>query len=262
MKLTVLFNLLIALVFILGCACKEPTGIPPASPEPLEGDALGEEMEVIVIESGEAGEEPEAEIVTELEVEAPVPERQNLSWEEIENLGFQHEVLPGETLSGIAGRYNIGTGLLVRLNGIQDPDLIRNGRKLAVIEGPFRIEVDKSERSLSIYLGEEYIRSYPVAVGKKNSTPEGEFEVVRKLVKPPWTDPYHRTIIPADNPEYPLGTRWIEFKAPPGAYGIHGSKIEEEIGTEASFGCVRVLHPQEEEIYDFVILGSPVVITP
>ncbi len=86
--------------------------------------------------------------------------------------------------------------------------------------------------------------------------------MVRKLKNPPWTDPYNPTIVRADDPEYPLGTRWIEFIPPPGAYGIHGSKIEEEIGTEASFGCVRVLHPQEEEIYDFVTLGSPIVISP
>jgi len=133
---------------------------------------------------------------------------------------------------------------------------------LTVIEGPFRVTVDKSERKLYLYLGDTFIRSYPVTLGTKNSTPEGEFKVLRKLKNPPWTDPYNRTIIRADNPEYPLGTRWIEFIPPPGAYGIHGTKDAEEIGEEASFGCVRVLHPQEEEVYDFVVLGSPIVITP
>ncbi len=101
-----------------------------------------------------------------------------------------------------------------------------------------------------------------MALGKRDSTPEGEFQVLRKLENPPWTDPYNRTIITADDPEYPLGTRWIEFIPPPGAYGIHGSRVEEEIGTEASFGCVRLLHPEEEEVYDFLTLGSPILIRP
>lgn len=252
MKLKSMLSPMLALVFILGCAAKEPTGVPPEEPEPLEEGALEEEMEVVIITAD--AEEPEEDISAEV--------KENLSWEAIKALGFQYEVVPGDTLSEIAARHNVGTGLLSRINNIQDPDLIRIGQKLTVIEGPFRVEVDKSDKILSLYLGEKFIRSYPVALGKKDSTPEGEFLVLRKLENPPWTDPYHRTIIRADNPDYPLGTRWIEFKPPPGAYGIHGTEEAGDIGREVSFGCVRVLHPREEEIYDFVILGSPVIITP
>jgi lipoprotein-anchoring transpeptidase ErfK/SrfK len=236
---------------MVGCAApRAPEPPPPLPEEPLEVD-IGEE-EPIIIDQGE--------VVAVEEIPSRAPD--NLSWDEINQLGTTHTVAKGDTLSGIAARYNVGTGLLSRINEIKDPNLIRIGQTLSVIEGPFRVAVDKSDMSLSIYLGETFIRSYPVALGKKNSTPEGEFSVVRKLVDPPWTDPYHRTIIRADNPDYPLGTRWIEFIPPPGAYGIHGSKKAEEIGTEASFGCIRVLHPQEEELYDFLILGSPIVITP
>lgn len=246
MNIRMLLYLIVIPVLSLSCASRRPPEIPPSLPEPLEAEIL--EEEVIVIETPEA--------------EAPALERRNLSWEEIENLGIQYEVKPGDSLSGIAKRYNVGTGLLARLNNIQNPDLIRSGQKLMVIEGPFRIEIDKGDRVIFLYLGDTFIRSYPVAIGTKDSTPEGEFEVVRKLVNPAWTDPYHRTIVRADDPNYPLGTRWIEFIPPPGAYGIHGTKDETDIGQEISFGCIRVLHPQEEEIYDFVTLGSPVFIRP
>ena len=240
-----------------GCASPPPPPVPTA-PEPLEGEAVEEEAAIIETEPAE-----EVEIVMEEEEEAePAPPPEDLTWKEIKDLGETYTVKKGDTLSEIARRYRVGTGLLARINNIENPDLIRIGQKLTVIQGPFRVEVDKSEMNLSIFLGDKFIRSYPVALGKQDSTPEGEFEVVRKLKNPPWTDPYNRTIIRADDPEYPLGTRWIEFIPPPGAYGIHGSKVEEEIGTEASFGCVRVLHPREEEIYDFVTLGSPIVITP
>ncbi len=243
--------LLVALLLAGGCASHRPLKTPAEAPPPLGEEEI---QETVITE--EALPSP-AVIPTPL----PVP-RVNLSWDEIKELGIPYVVKKGDTLSGIAARFKVGTGLLARLNGLKNPNLIRVGQSLTVIEGPFQVAVSKSTKTLSIYLDDKFIRSYPVTTGKDNSTPEGEFTVLRKLVKPPWTDPYHRTIVRADNPEYPLGTRWIEFVPPPGAYGIHGSKDAAEIGKEASFGCIRVLHPQEEEIYDFVILGSPVVIRP
>ncbi len=247
---------LVAILCLLMAACATQRPEFPPLPEPADPlEVEIEEREVVIVDP--------VEIEEEVEIVDPEPEpRENLTWEEIAELGGEYTIAPGDTLSGIAARYKVGTGLLVRLNEIPDPDLIRVGRKLTVIEGPFRIGIDKGARTLTVWLGETFIRSYPVALGTRGSTPEGEFEVLRKLENPPWTDPYHRTIVTADDPEYPLGTRWIEFIPPPGAYGIHGSTVEEEIGTEATFGCVRLLHPAEEEVYDFVTLGSPILIRP
>lgn len=240
----------IAAMILAGCAARQrPEPLPP--PEPAPEPVVDLEAEIL-----------EPEEVIDFIPEAEVVEKTDLSWDEIRQLGTSYQVAPGDSLSGIARRYRVGTGLLVRLNDIQDPNLIRIGQTLTVIEGPFRIEVVKSRRELSVYLGDRFIRSYPVSLGIYDSTPEGEFEVLRKLVEPAWTDPYHRTIVTADQPDYPLGTRWIEFKAPPGAYGIHGTTEAETIGEEASFGCVRLLHPAEEEVYDFVTLGSRILIRP
>lgn len=253
-------------LLVVGCATKRPQFPPPPPPaEPMEVEM--EEREVVILDEAEIEEGigEEGIIAEKIAVIAPEAEtaaeiRRNLTWKEIASLGKEYTITPGDTLSDIAARYKVGTGLLVRLNDIPDLNLIRVGRNLVVIDGPFRIEVDKSDRTLSVFRGDDFIRSYPVALGKRDSTPEGEFKVLRKLENPPWTDPYHRTIVTADDPDYPLGTRWIEFIPPPGAYGIHGSRVAEEIGTEASFGCVRLLHPEEEEVYDFLTLGSPILI--
>jgi len=247
----------VAVILLAGCATHRPA-VSDSPPAQLDDDySSEEELDVVFIDTEE--EEASVEQISDEEAVTPEP-KQSLSWDEIEQLGETYTVIRGDTLGEIASRYDVGTGLLSRINDLADPNLIRTGQTLLVIRGPFRAEVDKSEKVLNLYLAETFIKSYPITIGRNNSTPEGEFKVLRKMKNPAWTDPYNRTILTADDPEYPLGTRWIEFKAPPGAYGIHGSKNAEEIGLEASFGCVRVLHPQEEELYDFLIPGSPVLI--
>ncbi|HOO77160.1 MAG TPA: L,D-transpeptidase family protein [bacterium] len=242
--------LLAGAAFVLGgCQSTRPAGeAVPAGSEPAD---------VIIIDTGELEPGVEAEPLP-----LPTPAALDLDWEEIRALGRPYTVERGDTLSAIASRYDVGVGLLARINDLADPDRIRAGQTITVVSGPFRVEVDKGARTLRLYRNETLIRTYPVTIGKNDSTPEGEFVVLKKLVNPAWTDPYNRVIVTADDPDYPLGTRWIEFKAPPGAYGIHGSRKAEEIGEAASFGCVRLLHPQEEELYDFLIIGSPVVIRP
>src|SRR5574341_608156 len=151
-------------------------------------------------------------------------------------MSVEHEIQPGETLSGIAAKYDVGIGLVIRLNQIEDPNRIRAGRKIKVVQGPFRIEIHKSEKSLSLFLKDQHFKTYDVAVGKLNSTPEGEFTVKEKMVKPIWTDPYEGVLIKPEDPRYPLGTRWILFAEY--GYGIHGTNDPASIKTEASFDFI------------------------
>jgi lipoprotein-anchoring transpeptidase ErfK/SrfK len=185
---------------------------------------------------------------------------ENLSFEDLKNMAIEHEIKSGETLSEIAAKYDVGIGLLVKLNQIEDPNRIRAGKKVKVIQGPFRIEVNKTARTLSIYLKDQHFKTYDVAIGKSNSTPEGEFRVKEKMVKPIWTDPYEGVMVKPDDPRYPLGTRWLSFAEY--GYGIHGTNDPASIKTEASFGCIRMLNPDVEEVYDLVSVGSQILIKP
>jgi lipoprotein-anchoring transpeptidase ErfK/SrfK len=42
--------------------------------------------------------------------------------------------------------------------------------------------------------------------------------------------------------------------------GIHGTDAVNSIGTNASHGCIRMLIPDVEELYDQVRVGTPVYI--
>ncbi|MDP3981485.1 MAG: L,D-transpeptidase family protein [Chlamydiota bacterium] len=167
-----------------------------------------------------------------------------------------YRVEPGDSVSKIGKKFKIGEGFITRYNHIANPNLIRIGQKLKVIEGPFHVLIKKEDKTLHLYLNDTHVKSYDVAVGKNDSTPEGKFSVREKLIKPVWTDPYNRTQVKPDDPAYPLGTRWIEFAE--NGYGIHGTNDPDSIKKEASFGCIRMLDADVEELYDFLIVGSSV----
>lgn len=184
----------------------------------------------------------------------------NLRLEDLEKMSVEHVVVSGETLGGISAECHVGLGLLKRLNGIENENRVRVGRKLRVIGGPFSIAIHKKEKTLTVFLKDQPVKTYDVAVGRNDSTPEGDFSILTKIVEPVWTDPFSRVQIKAGDPRYPLGTRWMQFA--PYGYGIHGTNDPSSIKKEASFGCIRMLKSDVEELYDWVCIGSKVKVTP
>ena len=143
-----------------------------------------------------------------------------------------------------------------------------SGANLAGTEQPVdaqpRVVVDKSSNSLSYYLGEQLIRTMPVATGESEDvTPEGEFRVVVKGRYPDWLNRRTNEVIPGGSPENPLGSRWIGLDVPGTAgyiYGIHGTNDRSTIGKYVTNGCIRLANEDVEWLYDRVDLGTPVLI--
>lgn len=157
----------------------------------------------------------------------------------------------------------------------------------------FKIVVDKSDHILSLYAGNILLKSYHVELGDKglgdkqiegdHKTPEGTFYICEKIVYNP-SDEY-------------LGTRWMRLSypniedgerglksgligqntynsivdainngyTPPqetplgGAIGIHGGSTA-EFGPDWTWGCVGLANSDIEEFYDYISVGTPVVI--
>ena len=60
----------------------------------------------------------------------------------------------------------------------------------------FSIFVDKSDNILILKKDNEPFKTYAVATGKNNSTPVGTFEIVDKMIQPPWTKPGVGIVMP------------------------------------------------------------------
>jgi lipoprotein-anchoring transpeptidase ErfK/SrfK len=125
---------------------------------------------------------------------------------------------------------------------------------------PFVI-VNKKTNEMA-YVNENRIQTVvSVATGKTEElTPEGIFTITVKA-----KDPYYRKKdIPGGDPENPLGTRWIGFDAEGTdgrIYGFHGTNQPESIGKNVSLGCIRLQNEAIESLYDYIPIGTKIVVT-
>lgn len=134
----------------------------------------------------------------------------------------------------------------------------------AVSVPQYRIVIQKSSNKLSLFDGEELVRTYPVATGRsRETTPEGSFRMVFKTTCPGWTNPETGRFIQGCTPENPLGDRWLGFNAHGTngrVYGIHGTNDPSSIGSHITLGCVRMYPADVRELYEKIPIGTPVVI--
>ncbi len=111
--------------------------------------------------------------------------------------------------------------------------------------GRIDIIVDTVDRTLSILSDGKVYREFTVAVGKPSTpSPPGQWEVVSKGA---WSGGF--------------GTRWLGLNMPWGKYGIHGTNKPHQIGDSVSGGCIRLFNRDVELIFDWIPIGTQVVIT-
>jgi LysM repeat protein len=171
----------------------------------------------------------------------------------------RHIIQPGETLGKIAKARHVSADLLAAINGIADKNRIRAGQTIKVVTGPFHAVIHKQTYTLDVYLGTTFVKHFRVGLGADDSTPTGEWRVGTKLVNPTYYPPRGGTIVAADDPENPLGERWIGLVGFGGEaagqerYGIHGTVDPDSIGRSVSLGCIRLYNEDVEALYTYLV---------
>jgi hypothetical protein len=191
---------------------------------------------------------------------------------EDDNLQMTFEVPPGGRLARLARGYRVPWQAIARINQV-NPRSIRAGQRLKTPLGPFHGVVDKDRFTFDLYLGapggagSTYLKTFRVGLGEDSSTPTGTWRVRPggKLENPTWTNPRTGEVVAGDDPENPLGERWIALDGIEGdatgrpSYGIHGTIEPDTIGTNASMGCIRLLDEDVEKLYDLLEPGASLV---
>lgn len=122
------------------------------------------------------------------------------------------------------------------------------------------IHINIPEYQLTVIDKGQVVKVYDIAVGTPyEQTPVGSFAVFLKQEYPTWypgTKFTDRTPVPA-GPDNPLGSRWMEF-AP--TYGIHGTNADWSVSYPVSGGCIRMHDQDARELYEKVVIGTPVTV--
>lgn len=107
------------------------------------------------------------------------------------------------------------------------------------------LEINLQRNQLWLVIDGVRYKKYPIALGKPETpTPVGEWKIINKYKN--WGKGF--------------GTRWLGLNVPWGIYGIHGTNRPHSIGDDASHGCIRMLNRHVEELYEFVPIGTKVII--
>ncbi len=94
----------------------------------------------------------------------------------------------------------------------------------------------------------------------------GTWSVRSKLINPSWTDPATHQHYYAEDPDNPIGERWIGLHGEAGeavgkvGFGIHGTIDPASIGENFSMGCIRLLPDDVALVYDLLVSGHSRVI--
>ncbi|HEY4761960.1 MAG TPA: LysM peptidoglycan-binding domain-containing protein [Thermoguttaceae bacterium] len=165
-------------------------------------------------------------------------------------------VQPGDTLDQIAEKYNVPALLLVRINGISDPQRLEPGRELKVMRGPFDAVIHLDKHNLSLMVQGRYAGRFSIGVGCDQPRLEGTYTVREKNINPSYHGP-DGTMVPGGDPRNPLGKFWIGLSD---NVGLHGTVDTQNIGRDDNRGTICLTDRDIDDLYGILSVGSRVVI--
>lgn len=142
------------------------------------------------------------------------------------------------------------------------------------------IKVDKSERKLWLYDGDQIMREYPIVLGADpywpklhegdKRTPEGEYRILKKYPHRYWSrfllldypTPFNEEIYEWSRTHGVLPRRGGRVPGIGSAIGIHGAEDESKNrrGIDWTLGCISLFNRDVDELYDLVPEGTRVLI--
>lgn len=132
------------------------------------------------------------------------------------------------------------------------------------------IIIKENERRLYWTTGAGTAIRYPIAVGKAGRGWRGETFVSGKYLAPAWSPPavvrqdhpHFPALIPGGSPRNPMGAAAITLSL--AEVAIHGTTqgMRRSVGTDASYGCIRMYNEDVLDLFRRVQVGTRVIAVP
>jgi LysM repeat protein len=162
---------------------------------------------------------------------------------------------PGETIDGIAKKFEIPTELLSKINTVDSTLGPMPGTRLKVFQGPFRAEVNLKKNEMTLFLGELYAGRFPISTGADPQPKEGVFQVLDKQRNRNYYGKGGIQIEGGD-PRNPFGGLWIDLGQD---FSIHGSAGA--AGSDGNgLGCISLSPQDAGDVFNMLSRGSQVTV--
>jgi len=189
----------------------------------------------------------------------------------------KHTTNNEESLIEVARKYDLGFNEIADVNPDVDAFVPGDGVKVIVPTRwilpnvPFHrgIVINLSEMRLYYFFKKHksfLVKTFPIGIGSEgNNTPQGDFTVIEKIVKPSWhvpesilkEDPTLPKVVPP-GPKNPLGSHALRLSLP--TILIHGTYRPFGIGRRVSHGCIRLYPEDIPKLFKLVPTGAQVKI--
>lgn len=185
-------------------------------------------------------------------------------------------VRPDDSLIELARQFGLGYNEIVAANPGVDPVIPEPGTKITlpstwiVPNVPQRKGIVINIPEMRLYFFDprnpDLVLTFPVGIGDEGSeTPTGNFNIIGKLVNPPWhvpdsirrETPGMPKVVPP-GPDNPLGTHALRLSA--GSVLIHGTNRPFAIGRNVSHGCIRLYPEDIQKLFRDTSVGDSVTI--
>lgn len=188
-----------------------------------------------------------------------------------------------DTLHDIARHYDLGYEEIIAANPGVDPWLPGEGTQVVlptqfVLPNGAREGLVLNLASMRLFYFPEpedgappVVITHPIGIGREGwQTPQGQWRITQKIVRPSWTvpasvlkeyaekgEPLERIVPPG--PDNPLGSHAMRLSLP--SYLIHGTNKSYGVGMRISHGCVRLYPEDIVRLFPEVPLGTKVHIS-
>jgi len=175
----------------------------------------------------------------------------------------KHRIAAGDVIGKLAKQYGCTKEYVLKVNGIDKPELLRIGRDVWVLKNPsFELIVFKRNNSAVLTLNNQFFKRYTIGVGRAESVPSGTY-VIRGKIKRPAYPASENGEGASGSAQNVFGTRWIALEATgatPEAkgFGLHGTWNESTLGRQVDVGRVRFRNADIEELCTLLTDGTPV----
>ena len=136
-----------------------------------------------------------------------------------------------------------------------------------VNNGKYNIRISKADYTLTLYKGDEVVKTYSIAVGRNpgdkqrrgdNRTPVGDFKIVSIENASKWSHDFRDG---KGNIKGAYGPWFLRLDAKGWkGIGIHGTHDPDSRGTMATEGCIRLSNEDIDDLKQYAYRNMPVVI--